>query len=116
MRQTSTDISNRSPKEEKQQLQQFHDLDVLEPHLITMILQQEQTLFGIAEIGPILVLAEIHQRAPHLVVAPVFDDLHTIQPVLHMVPLDNHHGGIGRESHFPRLVSFVSMCYPLVFS
>lgn len=51
---------------------QFFDFYVFEPNLVTVILQQNMPLFGIAELGPFGKFAVCDQRIPQIVVAFVF--------------------------------------------
>ena len=57
-------------------------------YFVTVVLKKDVAFLEVSEVDPVLVLAVVHKGVPHLVVALVLDDLHVVEPVLHMVALD----------------------------
>ena len=62
--------------------------------LVAVVLQQDVPGLVVAEVGALAELAALYQGVEHLVVALVFQYLHAIQPVLHVVVTDYDPGRI----------------------
>ena len=56
-----------------------------------MVLEKDVAFLVVAEVGPVLVLAIGHKGVPFLIVTLIFNEFHTIEPMLDMVALDLHH-------------------------
>jgi hypothetical protein len=69
---------------------QFSNFDVLEMHFIPVVLQQDVSRFGFSECRPDMVFAVGYQCPPHLTVSFVLYYLGAIQPMFHMIALDNN--------------------------
>ena len=57
-----------------------------------MVLKQDVAALVVAEVLPVLVLAVCHECVPHLVVAFVLQQFHSVEPVLHVLASYYHHG------------------------
>ena len=59
-----------------------------------MILQKDMPLFEIAEVWPITIFAICYQSIPHLIVTLVFQEFDSVEPMFHMIAIDNYNCSI----------------------
>ena len=73
---------------------QLFNHDVFVVNFIAMILKKDVPSLVVAEILPILVFTAFYQSIEHLVVPFIFENLDTIEPMLHMISFHYHPCGI----------------------